>query len=246
MRWSCLFFSSPRQYAAARAHQLERRDPLGGRQVRPAAQVGPGHLAVAADVVVDGQLAGAHLDARAFGGVLRVASALEPDQLDLVGLVLQLADRVVVGHSAPGEPLVLLDDLAHPGLDLLQVGRHERHLDVEVVVEAVLDRRADAELGVGPEVLHRLGHHVGGGVAQDVVAVLGVDGHGLYLVAVGELVGEVLEPTAHSGRDDVGLFAEQLPGLGARRDRLLLARTGGDEGDLDVGHGPAPFGLFVG
>ena len=36
------------------------------------------------------------------------------------------------------------------------------------------------------------------------------------------------------------LVGEQLPGLGARRDRLLLARTGGDEGDLDVGHGPAP------
>ena len=47
------------------AHQLEGRDPLGGRQVRPAAQVGPGDVAVAAHVVVDGQLAGADLDAGA-------------------------------------------------------------------------------------------------------------------------------------------------------------------------------------
>ena len=46
------------------AHQLERRDALGGRQVRAAAQVLPGQLAVAAEVVVDGQLAGADLDAR--------------------------------------------------------------------------------------------------------------------------------------------------------------------------------------
>ena len=50
-----------------RPHQLERRDPLGGRQVRAAAQVAPGDLAVAAHVVVDGQLAGADLDARSLG-----------------------------------------------------------------------------------------------------------------------------------------------------------------------------------
>ena len=128
-----------------------------------------------------------------FGGVVRVAGALEPDQLDLVGLVLQLGDRVVVGDRAPGELLALLDDLAHPGLDLLEVLRLERHLDVEVVVEAVVDRRADAEPGLGPDVLDRLRHHVRGGVPQDVVAVLAVDGHALDLVAVVELVGEVLE-----------------------------------------------------
>ena len=55
-------------------HQLERRDPLGGRQVRAAAQVLPGQRPVALEVVVDGQLAGADLDARALGG----ASAVEP------------------------------------------------------------------------------------------------------------------------------------------------------------------------
>ena len=102
MRWSILFFSSPRQYAAARAHQLERRDPLGGGQVRAAAQVAPGDLAVAVEVVVDGQLAGADLDVRALGRGLGVAGALEPDQLELVRLVLELVERVGVGGHPRG------------------------------------------------------------------------------------------------------------------------------------------------
>ena len=51
------------------AHELERRDALGGRQVRAAAQVLPGQRAVALEVVVDRQAAVADLDARALGGI---------------------------------------------------------------------------------------------------------------------------------------------------------------------------------
>ena len=188
------------------AHQLERRDPLGGRQVRAAAQVAPRDLAVAADVVVDGELAGAHLGRGTFdrlaGRACRDLRSLQPDQLDLVGLVLELVERVGVGGDPPGEPLALLDDLAHPGLDLLEVLGHERGLDVEVVVEAVSDRRADPEPGVRVEVLDRLRHHVRGRVPQDVVAVGAVDRDALDLVAVLELVGQVLERAVHPGGDD--------------------------------------------
>ena len=60
------------------------------------------------------------------------------------------------------------------------------------------------------------------------------------LVAVGQLVGEVLELPRDPGRDDRGVVGEELPGLGARRDRPLLTRVGVDEGDLDVGHRGAP------
>jgi hypothetical protein len=233
-----------------RAHQLERRDPLGGRQVRAAAQVAPRHLAVAAEVVVDGQLARAHFSRGTFdrfaGRACRDLRSLQADQFDLVGLVLELVERVGVGGDPPGEPLALLDDLAHPGLDLLEVLGHERGLDVEVVVEAVPDRRPDPEPRVGVEVLDRLRHHVRGRVPQDVVAVGAVDRHALDLVAVLELVGEVLERSVDARGDDVGLVLERLPRLGARRDRTLLTLTGADEGDLEVGHavdrndGPAP------
>ena len=223
------------------AHQLERRDPLGGRQVGTAAQVAPRDVTVAADVVVDGELPGADLDARALGRAVGLPRALEPDQLDLVGLVLELGERVGVGGDPTGEPLALLDDLPHPGLDLLEVLGVERGLDVEVVVEAVLDRRPDAEAGVRVQLLDRLGEHVCGGVAQDVAAVGGVDGHGLDLVAVLELVGEVAEHPADPGGDHGLVVGVQLPGLGARRDRLLLTRVGVDEDDLDVGHEGAPW-----
>ena len=115
---------------------------------------------------------------------------------------MQLVERVGVGGDPPGEPLALLDDLAHPGLDLLEVLGDERGLDVEVVVEAVLDRRADAEPGVREQLLHRLRHHVRGGVPQDVVAVGAVDRDALDLVAVGELVGQVLAASPFDPRGD--------------------------------------------
>src|SRR5688572_31194854 len=63
----------------------------------------------------------------------------------------------------------------------------------------------------------------------------------LDLVAVLEHVREVLEVTADPGRDGVGLLGEQLPRLGAGRDRPLLARPcvagACEHGDLDLGHG---------
>ena len=75
MRCSCGFFSSPRQYAAAERISLNAGMPLGGRQVRAAAQVLPGQRPVALEVVVDGQLAAADLDVGTLGGVARLPSS---------------------------------------------------------------------------------------------------------------------------------------------------------------------------
>ena len=54
---------------------------------------------------------------------------------------------------------------------------------MDVVVKAVIQRRAVGELGLGPEPLNRLGHHVGGGVAQQVESV------GVLLIEVGAFAG---------------------------------------------------------
>ena len=137
--------------------------------MRAAAQVAPAALAgLGVEVVVDGQLAAA--DLHHLGGVEPVA--LDVDQLELVRLVGQLGLGLVErAEAAPPEPLPRLDDLLHPLLELGQVLGLERLGDVEVVVEAVLDRRADAELGLGEDVLHRLGEHVRGGVPQHVEPV---------------------------------------------------------------------------
>ena len=62
----------------------------------------------------------------------------------------------------------LLDDLAHHRLDALEVLRSERLIALEVVVEAVGDRRADGDLHVGEQPFDRLRHQVCRRVAQDI------------------------------------------------------------------------------
>ena len=58
------------------------------------------------------------------------------------------------------------DRLAHALLDVRQVVGRQWARQQEVVVEAVLDDRADPELGAGEQVQHRFGQHVRGAVAH--------------------------------------------------------------------------------
>ena len=161
--------------------------------------------------------------------------ALEADQLELVRLVRELVPGLLVGHHPAGEPLALLDDLAHPGLDRLQVFRGERHLDVEVVVEAVLHRRPDAELGLREQLLHGLRHDVRRGVPQDVTAVVAGDVHRLDDVAVAQLVSQVAQLTVDPGGDDARLGAEGRARRRARLDHMLASGEGDTK--LLAGHG---------
>ena len=69
-------------------------------------------------------------------------------------------------HFADVEGVLALDDLPHPVGDPLQVALGGVHVEVEVVVEAVLDGRPDTEQRAREQVLHRLGEHVCRGVAQ--------------------------------------------------------------------------------
>ena len=94
------------------------------------------------------------------------------DQLDLEALVLAAEDLDRLGdrHVAALELLVGGDVLAHRLLDLRQVVFGDLCIgrELEVVVEAGLDRRADRHLGPRVELDHRLGHHVGGVVADQL------------------------------------------------------------------------------
>ena len=113
---------------AGEAGQLERLDRRGVLQVRAAAQIGEVALRVERDVAV--------------GGV---------DELDLVRLVLGLEPRLGLFPrdllAAPDPTLVEL--ALNLGLDRLEVRFGDRLGEVEVVVEAVLDRRADRDLDPG-------------------------------------------------------------------------------------------------
>ena len=82
------------------------------------------------------------------------------------------ARRLVARPDLAGDRLVAVDDLASScALDLGEIVGRERLVAHEVVIEAVLDRRAEGDLGAGIELLHRLGQHMGAVVAQQLQRV---------------------------------------------------------------------------
>ena len=116
--------------------------------MRPAAEIEPRLLRIDLDLV-------------AFGDGV--------DQLELEHLALvaeQLLGRLAVDHLA-GEGRVAGDDLAHLGLDLGKIVGREGLRAREVVIEAVLDDRADRDLRAGIELLHGLGHDMRGVVTDE-------------------------------------------------------------------------------
>ncbi len=138
--------------------QLERADRRCRGRVRSTAEVGERPVAVQAH----------GLDALGANEVL--------DELDLVGLVLgaEALDRLLDRHVLALERLRRGDVLAHPRLDALEVGVTDSNAvgEVEVVVEALLDRRPDRDLHAGIELEHGGGEHVGRVVADEVERVL--------------------------------------------------------------------------
>ncbi len=151
------------------AHQLEvRGDGAGGGDVGAAAQVGE---PLRPALLVEGD---------------RLAFREVADQLDLVGVAEALVarERLVPRQGVLPERQVGRDDVAHAGLEGLEVVGGEAPRQVEVVVETVLDHRADAHLdgarrvALGDERLaDSLGQDVGQRVAleRDGVAVLAGD-----------------------------------------------------------------------
>ena len=210
-------------------------DQLGGGQVGAAAQVLPGDGTVAADVVVHGEGCAANLDRGALGTL-----ALRGDELELVGLLGQLNHGLVLGDLAAHEALAFLDDALHALLEFTQqLGGHR--VDVaEVVVEAVGDERADAEVDVGEDVLNSLREHVRGAVAQDVQAILAGQGDGLDGRALLKGGREVTRRAVNLNGDDVtGLF-EPRRARGPRWYGLVFSV----DDERDVGHGVSLFDSF--
>ena len=152
--------------------------------MRATTQVPPAHGTVLGlHVVVDGEFGSPHLhDLRA---------AFTADESQLEWLAGELVLGLGFGHHATVESLARLDDLLHALLESLQIIRGEGGGHREVVVEAVLDRRPDAELRVREGVLDRLGEDVGGRMTQHGEPLGRVDSHGLDDVALAQRGGEV-------------------------------------------------------
>ena len=198
---------------------LERLDEAGVRQVRSAAQVLPDGVAVTVDVVVEAQLLAGDLGG---GGRVEVRF-LVLDQLDLEWLVGLLLEGLLLGDHTAAEGLGGLDDALHVLFDRLQVVRGEGFVDLEVVVEAVLDDRADAQLHVREQLLDRLGHDMRGGVAHDAEAVFGIDRDGFDRVAVAERRAQVAQFAVEADGNDVLVVREELDAGGGCFHLLRLA-----------------------
>ena len=143
----------PTPVGAGHRLELERLDALGGGRMGAAAEVGEGPVGVERD----------GLGAFVLDEVL--------DELDLVGLLLQVEplERLLHAHLLAHERLVGVDVGLHRRLDLgeVRVVDDDAVGEVEVVVEAVLDGGADADLHARIELEHRGGEHMSGVVANE-------------------------------------------------------------------------------
>jgi hypothetical protein len=167
--------------------------------VRAAAEVEP----VALEIDLDGLVAG--------NGV---------DQLDLEGFAL-VAEHLLGLLAIPdflGEGLVARDDLAHLLLDRGKIFWCERLVAEEVVIEAVLDDRADRHLGARPQRLHGFRQHMRAVMPDQFqrARILAVDQLDLRIVLYGVV--------------EVGKRAVQR-----HRHRALGERRRDAPGDLEAG-----------
>ena len=87
---------------------------------------------------------------------------------EIAATMAQAARKILAGDRAAAERLRGLDDPLHALLDLLEILRGERILDVEVVVEAVFDGRSDRHLRRRIQLFNGLSHQVRSRVADQL------------------------------------------------------------------------------
>src|SRR5690606_13386501 len=154
-------------------------EPPRGGQVRAAAQVDELALAIQGDRLLGGDAG---------------------DDLGLVVLALaaEEGDRLVAVPNFALDRLVARHDFFHARLDALDILRSEGLLAREVVVEPILDGRADRDLGLRIELLHGLRHDVRGVMSKQLQSIGRFAGNDLYArVAIdgrGEVTQDAIDP----------------------------------------------------
>ena len=198
--------------APVRAGEAGELDSLDRRRVlemRPATEVGEVPLRVERDLA------------------LRLAR-----ELDLVWLLfaLEACDRLLARELLARPRTALRDLPAHLLLDRFEVGLRDRLRELEVVVEAVGDRRPDRDLHSGMEAQHRLREQMGSRVAEhrERVGVRRVARRqNLDALAVGEREPQVARLTVDAEQDR--LLGE------LRADRARCVEPGRAVGHLELG-----------
>ena len=171
--------------------QTDGADLGGVGDVRPAAEVDEATHLVGADDGVGRQIA---------------------DQFQLVGLVGKEGFGLLLAYLAPLERLVCGDQSLHLRGELGQVVLPHRPREIEVVVEAVLDRRTDGHLGARKEPGGGLGQNVRRRVADHVQTFARRGGKDAHLVALGERDTEIDDSVSHAG--GYGRFGQPRPNRG--------------------------------
>src|SRR6266851_2858430 len=103
------------------------------------------------------------------------------DLADILGLVAlatvaKKGDSRVAVPDLTGDLLVAAHDVVHPRLDLAEIFGRERLGAGEIVIKPGFRRRPERDLGVGIELLDRLGHDMGSVMPQDLEPFGGVSG----------------------------------------------------------------------
>ncbi len=204
----------PAPVRAGDAEQLVRPDAAAARQMRAQTEVGPAVVPVDAHPIAERALLGVELF----------------DDLPLERLFGEPLERLVPAQLLPHERLVELDDLGHAFLDPREVLGRQRLRQREVVVEAVLDRRADRVLRAGDDVAHGLGHHVRRRVAQHMQPVRLTRQHRRHAGVLLRDERQVHQLVVHPGGDGLGVVERSA-------DRLPLGEVGrGTVGELELRH----------
>ena len=206
---------------AGAVQQLEVLEPPGVGHVRAAAQVDERTVRVRRDDL---------------GGVGEVVEPLELERVVDEALA-RLRHADLLAH----ERILLRHHLAHLGLELLEVLGREGRRDLEVVVEAVVDGRAEADLRVGAQPSHRRGEDVRGRVAQHRERVGIALGEDAERAAAPQRRHEILDLAVHrdGDRGHEQPLADRAHDVGRERAGRHHARgpVGEDEGELGSGDG---------
>ena len=178
------------------------------------------------------------------------------DQFDLERFAL-VAEHLFGLLAVPDflrERFVTRDDLAHLLLDACEILRREGFVAEEIVIEAILDHRADRHLRARPQRLHGFGQHMGGIMPDQFQRARVVAGDEFDSRVLRDRIGEVrklaVERHCHSalGKRGGDALGDIEPGavLGefARRavgkcEGDLLLRLGGlqiREAVFEIGH----------
>ena len=120
-------------------------------------------------------------------------------QLQLVGLPLEDLAALLHGDEPFFHRKVRLDDLLHLSLDGLELVRRKGLRAADVVIPAVVQRRADAELGIREQVLDGLRHNVRARVPEGVLAFRGIERQDLQLAVLFQRSAQVHGLAVHPG-----------------------------------------------